>query len=82
MIINKTIIESKPVKIDGMLTVGRNKTYTLHSKLILTSGSKIELRKGSTLIISSKGMVRNENNEPVDINKFITKHSSAKVIVK
>jgi photosystem II stability/assembly factor-like uncharacterized protein len=73
-------VEKDPVKVDGALIVGVRKEYTLLSKLILTKGSKIELRKDSKLIISSSEMVRNEKNEVIDINPYLQAHKTAQLI--
>lgn len=78
--ISSNKMEKEPFKINGTLTVAAAKKYTLQSKLIIAKGSKIELRRNSKLIISSKRMVRDENNEVVDINTFVQKHKTAQVI--
>jgi hypothetical protein len=78
--ISSSQTEKDPVKVDGKLIVGMGKKYTLRSKLIITKGSKIELRKNSKLCIQSKDMVRNEFNEIVDVNAYLQAHKSAQVI--
>ncbi len=78
--ISSNKMEKEPVKVDGTLIIGIGKKYTLHSKLILTKGSKIELRKNSKLILTSKNMVRNERNEVVDIGAYLPAKKAAQVI--
>jgi hypothetical protein len=72
--------EKDPVKVDGTLIVGTGKKYALQSKLVITKGSKIELRRNSKLFIASKEMVRNEKNEIADINLYLRAHKNAQVI--
>ncbi|MCW3075480.1 MAG: glycosyl hydrolase, partial [Bacteroidetes bacterium] len=73
--------ENDAVKVDGKLSVGRKKIYSLNSKLIVTKGSSIELKKGSTLIIK-KEMVRDENNKLIDLDLIMQKNRGAKVIYR
>ncbi|MBA3663050.1 MAG: hypothetical protein H0W61_02435 [Bacteroidetes bacterium] len=75
-------IVKEPFKIDGKLIVARKKILILENKLILTNGSVIELKKGSTLIISNKNLLRDENNKLIDLDTFIHKTKGAKVIYR
>lgn len=79
--INKNLIENEAVKIDGKLVVSRKKVYTLNSKLIITQGSSIELKRGSSLIVK-KQMVRDQNNKLIDLDLIIHKSKGSKVIYK
>ncbi|MDZ4666189.1 MAG: hypothetical protein SGJ15_15030 [Bacteroidota bacterium] len=78
--IRKSIIEKDFAKVDGKLTVFRKKRYTIKSKLIITKGSKIELKKDAKLILSSKDRVVDENNVKTDIEQFVTKHKTAQIV--
>lgn len=73
-------IESQAIKIDGKLVVDRKKTYAVNSKFIITKGSLIELKKGSTLIVKDKNLVRDENNKMIDLNKFVLKRKFARIV--
>ena len=69
-------------KLDGKLILGLKKQCTFNDKLIITSGSVIELKKGSKLYLKNKNKIRDENNRIVDINQFIKKSASSQVIFK
>ncbi|MBL7918059.1 MAG: hypothetical protein JNM96_06655, partial [Bacteroidia bacterium] len=71
---------NEPFKIDGVLKLKTGKKLVVNSKLIICSKSKVILSRKSILQISSTAKVVNEFNEPVDINSFIEKHKSAKII--
>ena len=79
--IGKSFLKDVVFKLDGLLNIGKNKTYTISSKIILCKNSKIDLKKGSTLIIKNKNFVRDENNQVTDINNYLIKNKTAKVIV-
>ncbi len=80
--ITKNKTETQPIKIDGALIIQKKKNYTITNKLIICKGSIINLHKGSSLIITHKNLITNENNEPIDLNNFIKKHKTAKIIYK
>ncbi|MBI2722565.1 MAG: hypothetical protein HYX39_10360 [Bacteroidetes bacterium] len=74
--------ENQAVKIDGKLVVERKRTYTINSKFIITKGSVIDLKKGSTLYIKDKHLVRDGKNEIINIETFIRKSKGAQVLYK
>lgn len=76
---NKKLTEA--LKIDGLLIIERNKTYTINSKLIITENSKIQLKYGSKLIINDVNLIRNEKNEIVDINRHLIKGKKSALIL-
>jgi hypothetical protein len=78
--IGKSRVEPDLVKVDGKLTVLKGRKYIINSKLVITKGSKIELRKGAKLILSSKERVVNEQNKKVSIEQFVIKHKTAQII--
>ncbi|MGZ4097402.1 MAG: hypothetical protein ACXVNM_00895 [Bacteroidia bacterium] len=80
--INKNSEFGNAVKVDGRLIVSRKKILTIHSKLIITKGSSIELKRGSSLIITDKNQVRDENNKLIDLDSFIHRDRGSKVIYR
>ncbi|MCE3258898.1 MAG: glycosyl hydrolase, partial [Bacteroidetes bacterium] len=80
-VISSSKTESDAIKVDGALIVNKKKTYSVDSKLIITAGSKIHLKKGASLIVR-KNKIRDGNNRPADITSFLIKEKGAKVIFK
>lgn len=81
-IISKNTVENEATKINGRLIVNAKKNYTINSKLIIQKGSVIELRRGSSLIIKDKNLVRDENNRIIDLTPYIKRNKTAKVIYR
>jgi len=79
--ISKTSTENNAIKVDGQLTIGKKKTYTINSKLIITKGSRIELKAKSLLVIRDKNLIKDENNKHIDINSYLLKSKSARVLI-
>lgn len=80
-VVNENTVINSPYKVDGKLIVGKKKQLMLNSKLIITKDSKIELRKGSTLIVK-KDLVRDENNKLIDLDVLTRKNKGARIIYR
>ncbi len=77
----KTAIIKKEVTLNGQLDIKRKSKVELKNKLFLCPGAKIKIGKNATLIVS-KELVRNHLNQIEDINKYIIKNNSGKLIIK
>lgn len=80
--VRKNITYNKVHKIDGKLIVNSKRNCSFNDKLIITSGSFIELKRGSRLYLKNRNLIRDENNRVVDVNQFIKKSSSSQVIFR
>jgi hypothetical protein len=81
-VIKKNSTQTDVLKIDGKLSLRRNTTLHIQSKIILTKTSKIELKSRSNLIIADRNLVRNELNEIVAIEDYLIKHPKAHIKYK
>lgn len=80
--ISRNTFLNTTVKVDGCFIVEKNRKCTTASKLIITSGSVIEMKKGSQLIFKNKDQIRNEKNEVIDIELFSKRSPTARIIFK
>lgn len=77
---SKTI--ESPWRVDGELVVGRGRNLNINSKLIVTTGSKIILKKGSSLIVTSPEMLVDENNDRIEPDKFLIKAKKSSLLFR
>jgi hypothetical protein len=77
----KSAIIKKEISLNGRLEIARKAKVELKNKLFLYPGSKVKLNRNATLIIS-KELVRNHLNQIEDINKYLIKNKTSKLIIK
>ena len=69
-------------KLDGKISVGRKRKLIIDSKLIISTKTRIHLKRNAQLIVANKDLIRNEANEFVDVERFIKKEKHAKVLIQ